>query len=62
MPRIAVVIVSTGIVKKGEKDNDIHSGARDWGQTKTVFEHPRPVSNAMDALPLQPVLASDGLQ
>ncbi len=59
MSEIHDLVDAPRIVEHGEKLDDLDLGIRPLRQTKTIFENPRPVGNAMGAVPRQGVVFED---
>ena len=59
--RVVAVVMAAGVVEVREEFDDIGPRAGESSQTQTVLAHPLPVREAVDAVPVQPVLGSDCL-
>ena len=58
MLEMPIVVVPARIMKHGEQGDHVGAGLSEGGKFQSIAKHPRPMSRAMDALPLKPVLAS----
>ena len=54
--RVVAVVVAAGVVEVREEFDDVGAGAGEPGETQAVLAHALPVREAVDAVPIQPVL------